>query len=254
MNFRWQYVNMAYASGVMAVAVTQTGEAGYSLYIPSDHALHLYDRIMTVRSILRYTISALAQAISISFQVGKTYGIMNVGHLAMRFLRIEKFIPFWGEELTSETTPFEVGRTFKVKLDKAADFIGKEALLGQKESGVTRRLVQFQLKDFNKDRDYWPSGGEAVYRNGEFVGYVTNSAYGFSLLKMICLGFVQHPESITGTARTIDNAWLLDRSAEWEINIAGRMVRLNFQMYFIFSFDLQRCGVPPRGVMQEGES
>ena len=34
---------------------------------------------------------------------------MNVGHLAMRFLRIEKFIPFWGEELTSETTPFEVG-------------------------------------------------------------------------------------------------------------------------------------------------
>ena len=40
---------MAYASGVMAVAVTQTGEAGYSLYIPSDHALHLYDRIMTVR-------------------------------------------------------------------------------------------------------------------------------------------------------------------------------------------------------------
>ena len=47
--FRWQYVNMAYASGVMAVAVTQTGEAGYSLYIPSDHALHLYDRIMTVR-------------------------------------------------------------------------------------------------------------------------------------------------------------------------------------------------------------
>ena len=43
-----------------------------------------------------------------TFQVGKTYGIMNVGHLAMRFLRIEKFIPFWGEELTSETTPFEV--------------------------------------------------------------------------------------------------------------------------------------------------
>lgn len=33
----------------MAVAVTQTGETGYSLYIPSDHALHLYDRIMTVR-------------------------------------------------------------------------------------------------------------------------------------------------------------------------------------------------------------
>ncbi len=46
--FSFKYLNMAYASGVMAVAVTQTGEPGFSLYIPSDHALHLYDRIMTV--------------------------------------------------------------------------------------------------------------------------------------------------------------------------------------------------------------
>ena len=172
----------------------------------------------------------------------------------MRFLRIEKFIPFWGEELTSETTPFEVGRTFKVKIDKTSDFIGKEALIRQKEKGVTRRLVQFQLKDFNKDRDYWPSGGEAVYRNGEFVGYVTNSAYGFSLLKMICLGFVQHPESITGKERTIDNTWLLDRSAEWEINIAGRMVRFILQTLDIFLCDCVIDGPLERGCQRLDET
>ncbi len=57
-------------------------------------------------------------------QVGQDYGIRNVGHLAMRFLRIEKMIPFWGEELTSETTPNEVNRAFKVKFDKK-HFIGK---------------------------------------------------------------------------------------------------------------------------------
>ena len=85
LNYR--YVNMGYASGVMVFAVTQTGEPGYSLYIPSEYALHLYNKIMTV---------------------GQDYGIRNCGHLAMRFLRIEKMIPFWGEELTSETTPNEV--------------------------------------------------------------------------------------------------------------------------------------------------
>lgn len=47
---------------------------------------------------------------------GKDYGIRSVGYYALRFLRIEKFIPFWAEELDSHTTPFEVGRGFKVKM------------------------------------------------------------------------------------------------------------------------------------------
>ena len=81
----------------------------------------------------------------------------------MRFLRIEKFIPFWGEELTAETTPNEVNRTFKVKFDKKY-FVGKDALMQQKEEGVFKRLVQFHLENFNKDEDIWPWGGEAIYR------------------------------------------------------------------------------------------
>lgn len=39
---------MGYASGVMVFAVSQTGEPGYSLYVPSEYALHLYTKIMTV--------------------------------------------------------------------------------------------------------------------------------------------------------------------------------------------------------------
>jgi pyruvate dehydrogenase phosphatase regulatory subunit len=76
----------------------------------------------------------------------------------MRFLRIEKFIPFWGEELTSVTTPIEVGRAFKVKYDKP-HFIGKSSLVEQKTRGVTKKLVQFHLAEFNKDTDLWPSDG-----------------------------------------------------------------------------------------------
>lgn len=50
-NSRYRYVNLGYASGVMAFTVTAMGEPGYSLYVPSDHALHLYDKIMSVRNL-----------------------------------------------------------------------------------------------------------------------------------------------------------------------------------------------------------
>ena len=65
------------------------------MYIPTEYALHLYDKIMTV---------------------GEDFGIKNVGHLALRCLRIEKFIPFWGEELTGETTPHEVRKKTSVRI------------------------------------------------------------------------------------------------------------------------------------------
>ena len=46
--FTYKMVKMGYASGVMVLAITNTGERGYSIYIPSEYALHLYDKIMTV--------------------------------------------------------------------------------------------------------------------------------------------------------------------------------------------------------------
>ena len=50
----------------------------------------------------------------------------------------------------------------------------------------------------------WPGGGEALYRNGEYVGAVSNSAYGFTLEKMVCLGFIQHPDSFRGTPKILE--------------------------------------------------
>ena len=194
-NFTYREINVGYASGVMVMAVTNTGEPGYSLYIPSEFALQIYDNLI---------------------KVGRDYGIRNVGQLAMRFLRIEKFIPFWAEELTSETTPNEVNRAWKVKYDKE-HFIGKKALLKQREEGVMKRLVQFHLEEYDKDTEIWPWGGEAVYRNGESVGTVSSSAYGFTLRKMVALGFVRHPAS-----SPVTEDWILDPTAEWTISIAGK--------------------------------
>lgn len=51
------------------------------------------------------------------FQVGFDYGAKDVGCIAQRYMRIEKFIPMWAEDLTSVTTPFEAGSGYRVKLD-----------------------------------------------------------------------------------------------------------------------------------------
>jgi len=207
--FTYKEVNVGYASGVMVMAVTNTGEPGYSLYIPSEFALQIYDNLM---------------------KVGRDYGIRNVGQLAMRFLRIEKFIPFWAEELTSATTPNEVNRTFKVKFDKES-FIGKDALLKQKNEGVFKRLVQFHFEDFDKDADIWPWGGEAIYRDGEFVGFVTSTAYGFTLHKMVALGFVQHPSTLAGDKIPVEANWIADKDVTWTIDIAGKMCPVTVHLH-----------------------
>ena len=57
-----------------------------------------------------------------------------------------------------------------------------------------------------------------------FCRFVTNSAYGFTLRKMVCMAFVQHPDTIRGIQTSIDQRWLSDRTAKWTINIAGKMV------------------------------
>ena len=112
------------------------------------------------------------------------------------------------------------------------DFIGREAIMKIKEQGVFKRLAQFHLLNFDKDKDLWPGGGEALYRNGEYVGYITNTAYGFTLEKMVCLGFVQHPDTFKGKPKVLENSWLLDRKASWAINIAGQMVPLGITNFF----------------------
>ena len=98
--------------------------------------------------------------------------------------------------MTSETNPIEVNKTLKVEFEKE-HFIGKKALERQREEGVTKRLVQFYLEDHDKDKDIWPWGGEAVYRNREWAGVVSSTAYGFTLRKMVALGFVRHPGGAT---------------------------------------------------------
>lgn len=131
--------------------------------------------------------------------------------MTQRFMRIEKFIPFWGEEISSFVTPYETGYGHQVKLDvsfryihsnicKHASilysqkeyFIGKYALQKQKEVGVTKRLVMFHVQDIDPDTEVWPWGGEPFYRNNEFVGNVTSAGLVITFTSEQKLFIIQH--------------------------------------------------------------
>ncbi|XP_076292715.1 pyruvate dehydrogenase phosphatase regulatory subunit, mitochondrial-like [Lasioglossum baleicum] len=209
--FTYKTANVAYASDVMIMSFTNTGESGYCLYIPSEYALHVYQTLM---------------------EVGKDYGVRDVGVLTQRFMRIERFIPFWAEELTPFVTPYEAGSGYSVKLDKEY-FIGKFALQYQKEQGVTKRLVLFVVNGLDINKDVWPWGGEPIYRNNEFVGTVTSTGYGFATEKHICLGFISLPGSwhAQPNKNIVTTDFIMNPTARYEIDIAGTRFPIKPHIY-----------------------
>ncbi|VDI20061.1 pyruvate dehydrogenase phosphatase regulatory subunit [Mytilus galloprovincialis] len=205
-----QVIDVGYAGGIIAMRLTHAGEDGFVLYVPSEYSLHVYDTLM---------------------KAGKDYGIRNAGYYAMRKLRIEKFFAFWGQDLSTDDTPFECGRDFRVKLNKG-DFIGRDALVKQKENGISQKFVQFLLKDFDTDNDVWPWGGEPIYRNGKFAGTVTSSAYGPTLEKMICLGFVRdYDENDNRIIHKNINQFIMDKDANYEVVVGGQRFQAEARLY-----------------------
>lgn len=112
------------------------------------------------------------------------------------------------------------------------DFIGKEALLKQKQEGVSKKFCQFLIEGFDIDKDIWPQGGEPIYRNNQFVGFTTSSAYGFTLGNFVCLGMIHHRDSNGNPVITKRiNDFILDRSAEYEIDVAGKRYKAKVGIY-----------------------
>lgn len=149
----------------LAVRISYVGELGWELYVPADHALAAFDRLL---------------------QAGEGYGLAPVGMHAMDCLRIEKAYRHWGHDITDEDTPLQAGLGFAVAWDKPGGFIGREALLAQRQAGVDRRLVQFLLTD----PDPVMYGGEPIFRDGALVGRTSSAAYGHTLKGCVALGYV----------------------------------------------------------------
>jgi pyruvate dehydrogenase phosphatase regulatory subunit len=70
-------------------------------------------------------------------------------------------------------------------LQKKENFIGKDALIKQRDEGIQRMYVQLILQDHDPEVDLWPWGGEPILRDGRYVGATTTTGYGFTLGKQV---------------------------------------------------------------------
>ena len=105
--------------------VTYVGELGWEIYVPTDQAAHVFETIE---------------------EAGHDLGLKLCGLHTLDSCRIEKAYRHFGHDITDEDHVLEAGLGFAVKTGKG-DFIGRDAVLEKKAAGLSRRLVQFRLKD-----------------------------------------------------------------------------------------------------------
>ena len=157
---------------VRATRITYVGELGWELYIPTEFAIGVYDQIVAA---------------------GRKHGLRLAGFHAMDSLRVEKAYRAWGLDIVDLDTPLEAGLRFAVAFDKDVKFLGKEALLRQLESGVTKRLAVFTLDD----PEPLLLGDEPIYRDGVLAGRTTCGTFGHTLGRSVGMGYVESEGGVT---------------------------------------------------------
>lgn len=191
-------IDLGYAR-VRASRLTYVGEKGYELYMPTEFATHVFDRIV---------------------QAGSAFGLRQGGYFAINSLRMEKGYRHWGHDIGEEDTPYQAGLGFAVSLDKPGGFIGREALLRQKAEGpVTRRLVQLRLPDGPDAPMLFHQ--EPILRDGVIVGSVTSGAFGHRIGASLGMGYVSCDDGVT-------NEWLA--SGRMEIEVAWKRYPIQAQL------------------------
>ena len=199
-----QEIDVAYARP-WALRMSYVGELGWELYIPSMFTLPVFDAI---------------------FAAGKEAGLRLIGMQAVNSLRLEAGCRHWESDITPDETPYEAGMGFGVDLDKE-DFIGRKALLAQKESGLKRRLVMFTLDD----PDIMLYGSEPMYRNGVWMDNLRSGAYGFKVGSAVGMGYVKNDSPITAE-------WI--REGKYELEVQGKMVPATVHIKSPYDPDNQR--------------
>ncbi|MEE9313640.1 MAG: FAD-dependent oxidoreductase [Rhizobiaceae bacterium] len=168
--------------------VTYVGELGWELYMSSDMAAHAFETLM---------------------DAGQDLDLKLCGMHMMDSLRIEKAYRHFGHDITEEDHVVEAGLGFAVKTSKP-DFIGRDAVLAKRETGLESRLVQFKLNAPEPLLYH----NEPIIRDGKIVSYISSGNYGHTLGAAIGMGYVPCKDE------SVDDIL----SSTYEIEIAGNRV------------------------------
>ena len=193
----------------LALRMSYVGELGWELYVPAGDATAVYDAVVTA---------------------GAGSGLRHAGFHAMNSLRLEAGYRHWGDDLTDQDTPLEAGLGFAVAFDKPRGFIGRDALLSQRDRPRTRRLVQFRLED--PERLLYHD--EPILRDAKLVGRTSSGMWSYTEDRALAMGYVE-------AADAVDAAYVADGS--WEIEVAGEPVPATASLRSFYDPRSQR----PRG-------
>jgi len=145
---RYHFVDGVVSGAPARIARTgYTGEDGWEIYVAPEHAERLWNEILAA---------------------GAASSILACGLGARNTLRLESAMPLYGHEIDATITPWEAGLDWIVKLEKG-EFLGREALQKQKQQGITRKLIGFEVKGRGIARD-----GYEILTSGAGTGWVTS--------------------------------------------------------------------------------
>ena len=148
---------------VIISATGYTGSGGFEIYCKNEEVVAIWNKV---------------------FEAGQSFGIKPIGLAARDTLRLEMGFCLYGNDINDTTSPLEAGLGWITKFNK--DFTNSEALKKQKEAGVSKKLVAFELIERGVPRhDY-----EIVDANGTIIGIVTSGTMSPSMNKGIGLGYV----------------------------------------------------------------
>ncbi|WP_456461049.1 glycine cleavage system aminomethyltransferase GcvT [Lutibacter sp.] len=161
--YTFKTATFAGVKDVIISATGYTGSGGFEIYMRNEDAKHIWNAI---------------------FKAGVNFGIKPIGLAARDTLRLEMGFCLYGNDINDTTSPIEAGLGWITKFTK--DFVNAEALKKQKEEGVTRKLVAFEIIEKGIPRH----GYDIVDETGEKIGIVTSGTMSPSLKKGIGMGYV----------------------------------------------------------------
>lgn len=161
--YTFQIGEFAGVNDVIVSATGYTGSGGFEIYFKNEDAVTIWAKV---------------------FEAGAAFDIKPIGLAARDTLRLEMGFCLYGNDINDTTSPLEAGLGWITKFDK--EFTNSQNLKKQKEEGVTRKLVGFELLERGIPRhDY-----EIVDAQGSVIGIVTSGTQSPSLGKAIGLGYV----------------------------------------------------------------
>ena len=165
-EIKYYHFNKGVFAGVDDVIVSATGytgSGGFELYVPNSVAKKVWNSL---------------------FEAGKPYDIKPIGLAARDTLRLEMGFCLYGNDINDKTSPLEAGLSWITKFSK--DFINSDELKNQKEAGISKKLIGFEMIDRGIPRN----GYQINNADGIAIGHVTSGTMGPSVKKAIGLGYV----------------------------------------------------------------